>query len=217
MKERPLLFDLEKESYKGKSTLEVAQRVVDDNASIAAVNLRPYFYVPNQTSSEEERAYEIPRVQFLNYDKKDLDNWLSKLCDGYNIALDSSVLLGDGSKGHLIMADLAPQKSDENLEKIRKRFEEIIKPKYGGGYLLETKRSYQFLGDEIVPQDEWYNLLGDLLISSIVTVTPSDMPNNHEIIADYRYIGHSLKRGTTGLRLTTSGKKTFVPSVVDFV
>lgn len=210
-------FNHEKVSCIGLSTLEVAQRVIDNNTSICAVNLRPYIYVPNQTSNEEERAYEVSRAQFLGYDKKDLDNWLSKLCEGYNIALDSSVVLGDGNRGHLIMADLAPQKSDENLDKIRNRFGEIIKPKYGGGYFLETKRSYQFIGDKVVSQDEWYKLLGNLLISSIVTVTPDDMPNKHEIIADYRYIGHSLKRGTTGLRLTTSGQKTFTPSVVDYI
>lgn len=57
-------------------------------------------------------------------------------------------------------------------------------------------------------------LIGFCLITSIVTVTPDDVPNQHEVISDYRYIGHSLIRGSTGLRITTRGTKTFEPRVV---
>jgi hypothetical protein len=207
----------EKEACLGLSTLGVAQRIVKNSPKVQVIRLRPYFYIPNKPSGVEEQPYGISREQFLEMEQADLDDRVVQLGEGYNIALDSPVVLRDGSKGHFVMADLAPSKSDENLERIIERFRDIIMPRFGGGFFLGTKKSYHFIGENFVSQDEWHELLGRLLITSIVTVTPEGIPNLNEVIADYRYIGHSLIRGSTGLRLTTNGTKTVSPSVVGFV
>ena len=207
----------EKEACLGLSTLEIAQRIVDSNSEIQSIRFRPYFYIPNKPSGSEEQTHGVSRKLFLELKQIDMDNWLTQLGEGYNIALDSPVVFENGDKGHFVMADLAPQKSDENLKKIKERFSEIIQPRFGGGFFLETKKSYHFIGEKFASQEDWHELLGRLLITSIVTVTPEGTPNIHEVIADYRYIGHSLIRGSTGLRLTTNGEKTISPSVVGFV
>jgi hypothetical protein len=207
----------EKEACLGLSTLEVTQRIVSSNPDIQTVSLRPYCYIPNHTSGSEEKIYGISREVFLGIMQVGLDEWANASGQDYNIALDSSVVMKDGRRGHLILADLAPTKSDENLEKIKNQFAKIIQPEYGGGFFLETNRSYHFVGENIVDQEEWNKLLGKMLITSIVTVTPEGMPNLHDVIVDYRYVGHSLIRGTSGLRLTTKGGKKVSPCVAGFI
>lgn len=206
----------EKENNLGLSTLEIAQKIVGSSSSIQAVNLRPYHYVPNQPSTREI-SYPTLRDSFLGMKQQELEEWANSLGQEYNIALDSQVRFIDETQGHLVMTDLAPEKSPENLEKIKQQLREIIKPRFGGGYLLETNRSYHYIGEATVAQQEWYESLGRFLITSIVTKTPDGVPNIHEVIADYRYIGHSLVRSTTGLRLTARGRKKVLPFVVDWV
>jgi hypothetical protein len=210
------LKNCEKESFLGLSTLELAKRIVDSNSEIKAVGLKPYVYVPNKPSGNET-VYSFPRSSFFNTKQEDLNNWCACLGEGYNIALCSSLVLKDGSRGHLIMADLAPSRSDESLAKVKRRFKEIVQDEFGGGFFLETKRSYQFLGENTVSQNNWNNLLGTLLTTEIIAYFGAEIPAEHERIVDTKYVGYSLKRGHMGLRLTTNGAKTVVPRVVGFI
>lgn len=65
--------------------------------------------------------------------------------------------------------------------------------------------------------EEWLDFLGLNLITSIVTQVDENLPRVHEFISDYRYIGHSMLRRSTGLRVTTRGSKTFTPQVVSVI
>lgn len=114
------------------------------------------------------------------------------------------------------MMDLHPLKSPASLEKCARRLKEIVVPEFGGGFILETGRSYHFLRRELLTPEGFIRFLGACLLTSIVTVRQNG-PNIHETIADYRYIGHSLSRGSTGLRITANGEKNTLPHVVKVI
>lgn len=200
------------EKYLGLSTLECVRIVVAQNPQIAAIYFRGYNYIPNKTTKDDELVYAIGRNELLTGDI--IRKIVEQLPEGWNLAADSKVILQNGKIAHLPMIDLSPGKSDESKERIVSRLNEIITPIIGGGFLLETERSYHFLGSRVLTIEEWFQFLGYSLITSIVTKTPDDQPNIHEVIADYRYIGHALIRGSTGLRVTANGEKTVAPKVV---
>jgi hypothetical protein len=206
----------EKESALGLSTLELVQRIIKANPSIAGVYLRPFVYIADRPSTGET-SYPFPAAQFLALPQSSLDSWALREGEGYNIALDSTVDFVNGQKGHLIMMDLAAKKSEEGLTRSKEQFSKIIKPNFGGGFFLETDGSYHYVGEKPVEQSDWQRALGYFLITSRITRMPDGIPNIHERIVDDRYIGHSLIRGTTGLRLTTLGKKKVIPTVVDYI
>ena len=64
--------------------------------------------------------------------------------------------------------------------------------------------------------DKWLKFLGASLLTGILTVA-SGGQYSYESVVDNRYIGHSLLRGTTGLRIITNGTKTFTPRVVALI
>lgn len=200
------------ERFIGFSTMECAREIVRLNPEISGLQLRAYYYIPDKPSGDDEPIFRLSREEFLEGTR--VEEVLQRLGPEWNLALDSPVVLQSGETGHFAMADLAPRKSPESLVKVVGRIREIIVPQFGGGFLLETRKSYHYLGTKILSQDEWQRFLGFCLITSIVTVTPDDVPNQHEVICDYRYVGHSLIRGSTGLRITTRGTKTFEPRVV---
>lgn len=200
------------ERFLGLSTMEVAKHIVLANPEVAAIHFRKYCYVPNVSSGPNDGIVSMTRDAFL--DGRGVSNIVDSLGDGFNLALDSRVVLKDGTAAHFQMMDLAPRKSPEALEKITRQFGQIIVPKFGGGVLLETNKSYHYFGFGILKQEEWLDFLGLNLITSIVTYVGENQPRAHEIISDYRYIGHAMLRRSTGLRVTTRGTKVFEPKVV---
>jgi hypothetical protein len=196
----------------GLSTMEVARHVVVANPEVAAIHFRKYCYIPNVSSGPNDGIVLMTRDSFL--DGRDVSNIIDSLDEGFNLALDSRVVLKDGTTAHFQMMDLSPRKSPEALDKITKQFGRIIVPKFGGGFLLETNKSYHYFGFGILKQEEWLDFLGLNLITSIVTYVGENQPRAHEIISDYRYIGHAMLRRSTGLRVTTRGTKVFEPKVI---
>lgn len=212
---QPTDFAVDPERLLGLSTIDIAKCIVRTNQDIAVVHFRAYHYVPNTPSGPGERIFPIKRNDFLH--GYDLAAIIDSLDDGFNLALDSKIILESGDTAHFQMIDLAPRKSPEALEKITSRFREIIVPRFGGGVLLETNKSYHYFGFQVLSPEEWLDFLGLNLITSIVTQVDENLPRVHEFISDYRYIGHSILRRSTGLRVTTIGSKTFEPKVVSVI
>jgi hypothetical protein len=196
----------------GKTTLECAKFVVGQHSEIAGIIVRPYIYVPNQPSIGEERIV-IAREHFLN--SFDPNTMLIDRPDGTNISLDSRIKLLDDIDAYWPMLDLAMDKSDDNLRMAVDRTETEMSGFTGRCFLLETKRSYHLMGINILEnQGLWFDFLGKSLTANIVIKTPEGQPNIHIPYVDYRYVGHSIMRRSSGLRITTSGSKTFEPKVV---
>jgi hypothetical protein len=207
--------DYEKESYKGLSTLELAQRIIGNNSKIQQVSLRVYEYIP-QSHINPEYHFRIPKKPFLEIQQKVLDELAENHGKGWNVALSSRVVLEDGREGHLILVDLALSKSKKNLELVKNRFKEMIKPQYGGGFFLETGNSYHYFGENLLDsRDELVEFSGNSLITSIVADKPTKVSIRY--LVDDRHVGHSLIRGSFNLRLTTKGSKKFIPRVVDYI
>lgn len=199
-----------KERYLGLSTLEVAKGVVRDDSRIQKVNLRWYYYVPNTVPEISKTSY-WDRKDFLEEEKLKCE--IEKLQPGWNIAFDSKVEDTEGNSLYLPMMDLALSKSPANLQRTIERLKEVIEPKFGGGFILETNTSYHFFGITLIDHDNWLKFLGASLLTSILIVG-LDGQRNYESVVDNRYIGHSLLRDTTALRITTNETKTFAPKVV---
>jgi|SRR3989344_36177 len=196
----------------GANTLEAIRVVVGDNQDIAEIEARAYFYIPSKPSMDDEKILKIMREEFLSGEK--LEEFVTTQETGWNVAINSKVRLHNGLFAHIPMLDLAPRKSPEALEKVVRRLSEIIKPYFGSGYILETRKSYHYLGNKIFDENRFNEFLGRSLITSIVTKMPDEIPNVHEHIADYRFIGYSLMRMGTGLRITANGDKEFLPKVI---
>jgi hypothetical protein len=204
----------ESENYLGLTTLQCIKRIVSSLPQIETVQLRAYKYIPFM-QADNVNTFHLEREEFLNSNHA-LGEIIRSLEDkDANVTFDSIVKLKNGEAAYLPFMDCALPRSTENLERLKDRFKEHIAPEFGGGYFLETKESYHFIGERLLDHKEWYSFLGSCLTSSIVTVTPEDQPNIHEMICDYRYVGHTLKRqGITGLRLTTKDSKKTIPHVV---
>lgn len=196
----------------GKTTLECAKFVVGQNTKITGITVRPYVYVPNQGSAGEERIV-LEREYFLN--SFDPNIMLIGRPEGTNISLDSKIKLLDDIDGYWPMLDLAMDKTEENLQMAIERTEKEMSGFTGKAFLLETKRSYHLMGTNILENEGlWFDFMGKSLTANIVIKTPDGQPNIHIPYVDYRYVGHSIMRRSSGLRITTSGSKTFEPRVV---
>lgn len=205
----------ESESALGISTLKLAQRIIGNYLDIRVINLKVHDYIPHTHIENPAFYLEITKDAFLKMQQKDLNGLSGDYGEKWNVSLSSKIILKDNQESHLILADLALGKSKENLELIKNRFQEIIKPQYGGGFFLETGNSYHYFGKNVLNKDDWHKFLGSLLITSVVTDTPTGVSILD--LVDNRHVGHSLRREASCLRLTTIGAKTFSPRVVDYI
>lgn len=206
----------EAEALIGATTLECARWVVDRLPGILHVQLRTFHYVPDTTLLDEP-VYQLDRNTFLH--GTPVEELAETLPPETNIALDSPVWLSyqepdDEPAAHFAMMDLAVPKGSKAPEFIRDVLIPRIVPTYGGGFLLETGKSYHFLGMKLLLKDRYYDFLADFILAGPVTRIHEGLPRVHTPVADVRYSAHSIKRRTTGLRLTTKGNKTVEPRVV---
>ena len=163
------------DKYLGLTTLECAQIVVSAIPEIQKINLRRYFYIPEKPTKEDEKLISLDRQAFLNGNI--LKELMMDLSEGWNIAFDSKVEDGGGNVFQLPVMDLALRKSEENLGRTKGRLKKLIVPHFGGGFILETNRSYHFFGKRLLSHEEWLRFLGFSLLASIVTVTAEDQEN----------------------------------------
>lgn len=213
----------EQEGLMGQSTLAAARYVMKRNKGIDAVYLRIFDYKPNVTDNPEE-VIPVDRATFMIGDP--VGRHFYTMSSTENIALDSIVHLDPNSQeaqrlgsetANFAMMDLQVPVHDLAPELIGQQLQERVIPKFGGGILLQTGRSYHFLGNELFAPKDYFNYLSAWLLSEVVTQIHASLPRVHTPIADVRYVAHSMKRRTTGLRLTTRGRKIFEPRVIAFI
>lgn len=195
----------------GLSTLECARLVVENHPSISSLTARRYTPNSGPAHGYNEEKILVSRADFLsNFDPYSL---IGEDDPESNIALDSPVTLESGDKAQFLMMDLYLPKSEWSLKHLEKQFREHIIPQFGGGFVLETKDSYHYLGKDIANQERWLDFLGWCLLASIPVIGEDGIKRFVEV-PDTRYIGYAILRRTTGLRLTSNGPKTFRPQCV---
>lgn len=100
---------------------------------------------------------------------------------------------------HIPMMDFACPEQPENLYKIEQLLE-LIGQK--AGVILSSGRSYHYYGAVLMSQAEWFNFLGDCILSRL---------------ADWRYGGHRCKDFGGTLRLSACPLRPKIPSVVSVI
>lgn len=204
----------EGEEFLGLTTVDCARLVISELPTVKTLNFRSYCYIPQQLN-EGSQIFSLSREEFLH--GADLSKKADNLSVGWDIALSSRVDTTDSSSAHFALIDLAVKKTDTAIAKVTKQFEKYgITSMVGGGFLLETGKSYHFFGQNLLPFQDWLDFLGRCLLTSIVTTDPVTQENIHERIVDERFIGHSLRRGSCDLRVT-SNSKNVIPRVVKMI
>lgn len=199
----------------GLSTLDCGRYVVANNPGVSYVFYRKYIYIPQQPSLNTEERTSISRDNFLNgFDPYTL---ISADDEKSNIALDSTVQLSNDDEAYFLMMDLQPSKSAENQRLIEARLRDQVTPYFGGGFLLESSNSYQYFGERIADNKGWLDFIGRSLLLSIVTTDSASDSKRFVEIPDTRYIGHSILRRSTGLRITTRDTKSFNPRSIAYI
>jgi hypothetical protein len=158
------------------------------------------------TQGEDKRKY------FWLYasPKIDLRTSLSSLrdesakADGEVIGLTSIVRARSGSSLHMPQLDFRVPPSGEALALIREKFRTVMTRAKSGkivpGYILLSGKSYHYLGLEPLREEEWLEFMGLALLFE-----DGADPNRFSPV-DRRWIGHSLVRGFSTLRIF-GGKK----------
>ncbi len=110
------------------------------------------------------------------------------------LAFNSTTSMRGGQKGHIPMLDFHVPASEDNLMLVEKVCSLLSYP----GYVLNSGKSFHFIGERIISQKDLIAFLGKALL-----FTP---------IVDEIWIAHQLQDGACSLRFTV--KHGVVPSVV---
>lgn len=192
----------------GSTPTDILRLIADLNPDIRTFLFR--FYAPYRGVSEEKtgRSSVASKMRHDTYEMTRLDSSVVKkskepdfgLMKGRDpeelISVCSVVSMRSGGVAHIPMMDFECSISDENTEKI-KDFVRISGQK--GGVILKTERSYHYYGFYLLSEKDWIRFLGDSLLAEI---------------CDVRYIGHRLKDGYAGLRITSGGIRNTPPTVI---
>lgn len=183
--------------------------------SIRFIDFRAYYYIP--------RCPDYPRRPFLlrvgeEFETR-LEQEINELQEGWDICVRSDVCCTGKGKMHIPQIDFEVPISPSSQKRLSDILKEEIVSLFGGGVLLESGASYQFWGTErLLPQSngirfepEWIDFMAALLLTS-KTRARFDI----EHLVDIRWIGYSLLRGATSLRITAKTKKV-LPHVVAII
>jgi hypothetical protein len=134
--------------------------------------------------------------------------------DGSLIGLTSFVRRKDGYHAHIPLLDFETPVSDEALVLIREKFKTIMREARSGkatpGYLLVSGECYHYIGLELLSQEEWLEFMGLALLFE------DDADPNRFSPVDRRWVGYSLRRGLSTLRIF-SGEKLLQPRPEPYV
>lgn len=188
-----------------RSSLDVVRQIVTNNPSIVGLECHTYLFTPTGPNPEEHFTIDADRLRIST---EQIETIIKNLQPGWNASFHSRVLCNNGEFRHIPMIDFAPQKSPESVQIIQSAMNEVVVPRFGGGYILETDRSYHFIGTKLLTPIEQQQFLGTALLLNHA---------NHSglRITDERWLGHSLelREGVSCLRFTKRNTGT-VPKVI---
>jgi hypothetical protein len=193
-------------SFIGATTLDVAGSIVCLRPMVSQVQLLPYLHREGATFTKPPII--LTRDEFIKGAEARLV--IARLKKGWDMALDSRVWDADGNLRHFPMMDLHPKKTPENTEMIGQILKRDIAPKFGGGFLLTSGESYQFLGKELLKTSEWLEFLNCFLIADLACAENSSLLR----VASHKYVGRCRIQNHGCLRITANGEKKVIPTVI---
>lgn len=129
---------------------------------------------------------------------------------GWDVILLSKVTDRLGNRYHIPMIDFACSHKSKLLKKLNDRcvLNNVGLLELQTFEFFDSGRSFHGYGPTLMTEYQWLQFLGSLLLLNQVDLPP---------VVDGRWIGHSLKRGFSGLRWTRNSPKYLkVPEGIDY-
>ena len=171
------------------------------NSEIISFLLRFYFPKPDTDIFINDVS---SKIQYITYNfEKPIEEILDSASERC-IALSSRVIMENGI-GYIPCMDFQLSISHENTELITRLLRDIIiAEELMGGWLIQSNKSYHFIGKNIISAEKWIQFIGKtLLMRDRETSVP---------LVDDRYIGHSLYRMDSPIRI--SQKDEMYPAII---
>ncbi len=179
-----------------KPTYKVLEDIAKQNPTITHFTLRLYKHITGQglksyTLNSEYRYLSIEELPTL---EKSIELYESQ---GWNIGLTSRVQTTDGTK-HLLMLDFAipisAKAESEISEKIHTFNISGDVPYKMDGYLIQTNKSYHYLGKYITDESNFINFIGSSMLFRHI--------DQSDFVVDDRWVGYTLKRTFATIRIS---------------
>lgn len=205
--EANLGFSPERLPQVGSTNVEFLRAFVMQFNNIERLELRRYRRTP-ASLREDARCISMTRREFLG---EELEKTIGKLKPTQNLSVSSRVSVMGMFEMHLPLVDLAIPKSAQAPKIIENEFRHYgISSITSGGTLFETDESYHFIGNKLFTnKEEWVNFMARCLLTRTTDKTSG-------WVADDRFIGHSLLRGYSVLRISANGYED-VPRLVQVI
>ena len=189
----------------GKNALDTLLYIISQKKEIEKINFWAYNGdSPQQIEEQGSNQIWLSRNEFLYSEK--LSAIIKKLPLESELGVSSKVLLTSGVSAHLPMMDFRIPRRQDTLSLVIRR---LIDVKIYNGWVLNSGASYHFYGLDLLNLDEWQVFMGKCLLTSI-----RKNKRDFQQIADFRYIGHSLIRGSNILRITANSNNKHLPIVL---
>lgn len=178
-----------------KPTYEILENIAELNPTITHFSLRLYKHITGQglKSYTLNSEYKYLSIEELPTLEKSIELYESQ---GWNIGLTSRVQTTDGTK-YLLMLDFAipiSEKAERELsEKIHTFNISGDAPYKMDGYLIQTNRSYHYLGKYITDESNFINFIGSSILFRHV--------DQSDFVVDDRWVGYTLKRTFATIRI----------------
>ncbi len=163
----------------------IIQEIVDRYGTELEFEFSYYIYIP-RTIEDNRITFTISANELT---AKKIEELRTSTPEGMELALNSRVVLRDGTVMHIPMIDLATKATG-----IIRRVLDVLPSGLSDAMIwFESGRSYHGYGTVLISQEEWTKLMGRFLLVNQPQVPP---------VVDPRWIGHRLISGYASLRWT---------------
>lgn len=187
----------------GQTSREVVHWLAENHPEIERFNF--VIYKPREpnpialedkiTTGLEDIPLELSRGEILS---GGLEHLIEGLEPDLALGINSKVLFQDGREGQIPMMDFECEIDEEKAGLIKR----VMRLIGFSGFLLISGVSYHFIGKEVIKERRrWEQFLGKCLLSGL---------------ADPRYIGHALDKGSSTLRVSATKARPAEPKVTEF-
>jgi hypothetical protein len=171
-----------------KHPLFVIEKLRDTLSKDVTLHFNRYFVSPQGTPTEDI-LYKTFSSPLFSITKEKVQSWIDSLQPNEEISLLSKV----DKNLHLPQVDFYTT----NVASMLDRFNYLGPQSF---YVFDSGNSYHGYSPVLLNRREWENHLGKLLL---LTPPKSEKPP----IVDWRWVGHSLRRGYSALRWTNNSEK----------
>jgi hypothetical protein len=208
------------------NSIDVVLDLLKSNPDIAALGFRTYELKPArrpveqleelQDSAFHHRHDPISLVPRSSLDRETILRMCAELGPRKCLALTSKVQVNSSAPTFIPMIDFICEKNEPNLRLLASQLAHLhrIAGLTGGGFLLESDRSYHYQARLLLPWDSWIRFVGHvLLLHPPAEHREVALRTGASSVIDVRYTGHCLIDGESALRISPNSDGSF-PKVV---